>query len=76
VVSAVAASIAQARSVKRDLTERLRDAAEVNGVGLTRDAEGWAVKVNLERSAPHLALPRSIDGVPVHIDIVGPIRAQ
>lgn len=72
----MAGNIAQARSVKRELTASLRDAAEVNGIGLVRVDGGWAVKVNLAFPAPHLSVPRTVHGVPVQIDVVGPISAR
>lgn len=72
----VAAGIDQARTVKDRLTERLAGHAAVNGIGLGRGAGGWIVKVNLVHAAPDLDLPPSIDGVAIHVDIVGSIRAR
>jgi hypothetical protein len=48
-VSVVAADLPRARAVKETLTERLRAAPDVNGVGLMRRPDGWPVKVNLVR---------------------------
>jgi hypothetical protein len=76
VVSVVAADLQRARAVKAQLAERLRTEPDVNGVGLARRPGGWAVKVNLVRSAPQLALPSQIDGVEIYTDVVGPIVAQ
>jgi hypothetical protein len=76
VVSVVAADLQHAREVKNQLAERLRAAPEVNGIGLARRPGGWAVKVNLLRSAPQLDLPSQIDGVEICTDVVGPIVAR
>jgi hypothetical protein len=76
VVSIVGADLQRARAVKDQLTERLRGEPIVNGVGVTRDRGGWAVKVNLVRPAPQLRLPSQIDGVEIHTDVIGPIVAQ
>jgi hypothetical protein len=76
VVSAVAASIDQARTVKDRLVRERGDHPAVNGVGLARDGEGWAVKVNLARAAPDLDLPGEIEGVPVRTEVVGPVTAR
>jgi hypothetical protein len=76
VVSVVASDLLRARAVKDKLTERLRAEPDVNGVGLMRRADGWAIKVNLIRPAPNLDLPVEIDGVEIHTDVTGPIVAQ
>jgi len=46
---------------------------EVAGVGITRHADGFAVKVDL--SAP-CDIPSSVSGVPVHTEMVGHVRKQ
>lgn len=75
-MSSVAADLPRARNVKDQLAERLRAEPAVNGVGVMRRPNGWAVKVNLVHPAPQLQLPSEIDGVEVHVDVVGPIVAQ
>jgi hypothetical protein len=72
----MAASRDQARAVKDRLVRERGEHPAVNGVGLARDGEGWAVKVNLSRTAPDLDLPADIEGVPVRTEVVGPIRAR
>jgi hypothetical protein len=72
----VAADLAQARRVKQQLVQRYSSIAEVNGVGIVRRDDGWAVKVNLERPVPNLSVPDSIDGVAVFTDVVGSITAR
>jgi hypothetical protein len=74
-VSGRPASIDAARAAKDRLGERLAGEALVNGVGLARSGEGWAVKVNLLRAAPDLDLPAEVDGVEVRVAVVGEIKA-
>jgi hypothetical protein len=48
----------------------------VSGVGITKTDEGkLAVKVNLYRQPAAGDYSKEIDGVPVIIDIVGPVKA-
>lgn len=72
----MAADLPRARTVKDNLSKQLRGTPDVNGVGLMRRQDGWAVKVNLSRPAPHLHLPSHIEGVEIVIDITGQIVAQ
>lgn len=49
----------------------------VVGVGITRLAGKYAVKVNLSRPvAPGTKFPTEIDGVPVRVEVTGSIRAR
>jgi hypothetical protein len=49
----------------------------VNGIGLTRMGERYAVKVNFE-SEPHdqASMPREIEGVPVVVQVIGTLHKQ
>jgi hypothetical protein len=76
VVKLLGTDLEHARAVKDQLSDRLRAEPDVNGIGLLRRTDGWAVKVNLIRPAPELRLPAQIDGVDIHTDVVGPIVAQ
>jgi hypothetical protein len=71
------ATLADARRAKERLSSRIGRHPAVNGLGITRVDGGFAVKVNL-RHAPGdaLALPKEIDGVRVHVDVVGPITKR
>ena len=75
-VSLVSADLQRARAIRDQLTERLRDQPVVNGIGIARRPDGWAVKVNLVRPAPQLRLPSQIDGVEIQTEVVGPIIAR
>ena len=51
--------------------------ASVVGIGITRVGDGYGVKVNLDAPpADGAELPETIDGVPIRIEVVGPIRKR
>ena len=65
----------EARAAKPTALEQFRKYGNVVGVGITRVHEDYAVKVNLsEPVPPGVQLPTHIDGVPVRVEITGPIR--
>jgi len=65
----------------RDAKERAKTIfsryGTVNGIGLTRMGERYAVKVNFE-SEPHdrAGMPSEIGGVPVVVQVVGTFHKQ
>lgn len=69
--------IASVRAAKAKAKEIFSRWGEVNGVGLARAAGGYVLKVNLAK-APALDadLPREIDGVPVRVEVVGPLHRR
>ena len=67
----------EARAARKRAKALFAGKAAVVGIGLTRIGDGYGVKVNLEKSpAPDAALPETIDGVPVRIEVVGTIRPR
>lgn len=64
----------EARAAKRKLAARLREDANVNGIGITRADGGFALKVNLVASGSDI--PSEIDGVPIRVEVVGPIKTR
>jgi hypothetical protein len=49
----------------------------VNGIGLTRMGERYAVKVNFESEPQDRAsMPRDIGGVPVVVQVIGALHKQ
>ena len=60
-----------ARAASRALASRLGSDRRVNGVGITGDRSGFAVKVNLVDGLDQPELPAEIDGVPVETEVVG-----
>ena len=72
------ASIDAARAAKARALEVFgRLGGEVVGVGLTRVADGYGLKVNLRAPVtPGATLPESVEGVPVRVEVVGRIRPR
>jgi hypothetical protein len=67
----------EARAAKERAKAIFAEKASVVGIGITRIGDGYVVKVNL--GAPPAAdagLPDIIDGVPIRIEVVGPIRRR
>jgi hypothetical protein len=65
----------QAREAKEHLRAALAGRRGVQ-VGLSRRPEGYCLQVNLTRGADGIGLPDVVDGVPVRVRVVGPVRAQ
>lgn len=67
----------EARAAKPYAKELFGRFGVVNGVGLTRLGNRYAVKVNFE-TAPRADadLPREISGVPVVVQVVGRVHKQ
>jgi hypothetical protein len=70
-------TIEKARSAKARVAEMLRDEHGLTGVGITREGDSYAVKVNLD-AAPGtgLEIPSEMDGVPIRVEITGRIKAR
>ena len=65
-----------ARAAKSRLASSLSGDRRVNGVGVVRRAQAYAVLVNVVADDDRPDLPAEVDGVPVHVDVVGPITAS
>ena len=72
-----ACTLDDARAVKQKLAKRLSAVEGVVGVGITKIDGHYAVKVNLSHplTDPNV-IPNIVDGVPVHLALVGIIRAR
>ena len=66
----------EARKAKNKAAQMLNGSAAVTGIGLARLGDGWGVKVNLSAAPPRNLLPASIDGVPVQVEVTGPISKR
>jgi hypothetical protein len=67
----------EARAAKERAKATFAGQASVVGIGITRVGDGYGVKVNLGAPPPSdTDLPDAIDGVPVRIEVVGPIRKR
>ncbi len=69
-------TLKQAQAAKQTAVRRFERLTEVVGVGITRLAGEYAVKVNLRTVVPEGTLPAEIDGVAVCVEVVGTIRRQ
>jgi hypothetical protein len=70
-------TIDQARAAKEAAKKALADVPGLSGVGVTMLGNDYAVKVNLRAPLPaHVALPREIEGVPLHVEVVGGISKR
>ncbi|WP_299034828.1 hypothetical protein [uncultured Pseudokineococcus sp.] len=64
-----------ARAAKTRLASSLAGDRRVNGVGVVRRAQAYAVRVNVVADDDRPELPAEVDGVPVQVDVVGAITA-
>ena len=72
-----ASSIDEARAAKAKAVELLKDSPAVVGVGIAKLARGYGVKINVNHETDEApSLPKSIDGVPVRVEVVGTIRKR
>jgi len=70
-------TLEEARAAKQAAQRLLATVDRVVGIGITRDGDGYAVKINLsEPVAPGIQLPTEIDGVPVRVEVTGSVRAR
>jgi hypothetical protein len=71
------ATLEQARAAKAAALRRCEKLDTVVGVGLTRVGGDYAVKINLRAPLPQgTELPADIDGVPIVVEVVGPVRKR
>ena len=66
-------SLDEARSAKEKIKHILEKFDTVVGVGITRNDDGYGLKVNLRADAESGSIPQTIDGVPVEVEVVGAI---
>lgn len=70
-------TLEQAQAAKQTALRRFGAIGKVVGVGITRVAGEYAIKVNLsEPVGPGTELPTEIDGVRVRVEVTGIIRAR
>lgn len=62
-----------ARAAKATALSRFESVVGVNGIGLSRRGDGYAVKINFE-TEPTVKVPERIDDVEVIVEVVGKIR--
>jgi len=72
-----AASLDQVRAAKAVAQRLLAGNSNVVGIGIARIGEGFGLKVNLtEEASGDAAPPADIEGVPVLVEVVGPLRPR
>lgn len=72
-----APSLAEAREAKEKAKEIFPRLGSVNGIGLTRQGDHYAVKVSFEAEPLDWSrVPKDIGGVPVVCRVVGPLHKQ
>lgn len=70
-------TLEEARAARRTALRLVETVDRVVGVGITRLGGEYAVKINLSGPlASGVELPTEIDGVPVQIEVTGPLRAR
>lgn len=70
-------TIDQARAAKDVAKTELAGVPGVVGIGLTKIGDDYALKINLREALPgDMRMPESIAGVPVKVEVVGPIRKR
>ena len=72
-MSPARATLDEARAAKEKLRSLLAHRPEVNGIGIARDGDGYAVKVDLSAACD---VPAEMYGVPVRAEVVGPVRKR
>ena len=71
------AELEAARSAKRTFTEFVRGRLGIAGVGIGRSGDGrYEVQVFLTVASAGADLPQSWQGLPVHAQLVGPVRTH
>lgn len=66
---------ASARAAKKTLAQRLSSDPGVAGIGLSRGATGYVVRVDLVDVRAGMRVPVDVDGVPVVTQVIGTVRA-
>lgn len=69
-------TLSDARAAKSDVVRLLEGRTEVNGIGIAKLADGFAVKVNLSRPLLDRRLPRTVRGVPLKVEVIGRISRR
>lgn len=65
----------EARAAKAEAATVFASLAPLVGVGITRIGEGYGLKINLREKA-EVALPAEVAGVPIQVEVVGPITKR
>ena len=67
----------EARAAKKTALGVFERLTTVAGIGITRSGQGYGLKVNVQCLLPaDVTVPKKIDGVPVRVEVVGPIKKR
>lgn len=66
----------EARAAKVEVLDRLRDLPILAGIGITENARGYCVKVNLKEPSTSIHIPEQIGRVPVIVEVVGKVMKR
>ncbi|AOK00719.1 hypothetical protein [Burkholderia vietnamiensis] len=69
-------SLSEARQAKDQAKRELAHVGGIVGFGLTKQGEGYVIKVNVNRAMNPGTLPKRIHGVPVIVEMVGAITKR
>ena len=70
-------TLEQVRAAKRQALGKFKRLGDVTGVGITRVGKGYGLKINLKKPpAQKSPLPTTIKGVPVRVEVVGPLKKR
>ncbi|MEE6271920.1 hypothetical protein [Georgenia wangjunii] len=69
-------SLAEARAAKKRLVAQLAEHGDHAGVGLTGRPGDYGLRVDAPDAAVAERVPEAMDGVEVHVAVVGHIHAQ
>lgn len=70
------ATLPKARAAKTRALQVFSRVGKVVGVGLVKLDDGYGVKVNLQSRPRAGTIPSSVNGVPVTIEVTGPLRKR
>jgi hypothetical protein len=65
----------EARAAKAEAATVFALLAPLVGVGITRIGAGYGLKINLREEAK-VALPVEVAGVPIQVEVVGPVTKR
>ena len=68
-------TLEKARQTKQRVTDLFGRYGKVVGTGIITVDDGYGIKINLLDEPPHgIVLPDRVEGVPVKVEVVGPVK--
>ena len=70
-------TLEEARAAKKAALGVFERLTKVSGIGIRRSGRGYGLKINVPKVLPaDVAVPEKIGGVPVRIEVIGPIKKR